>query len=168
MITIRRAIALIATAAVMGLLPAGASHAAPAGDSRADTRVVRIWHAPVGPTLVQGSGLGAVRTFMVPTKVNGKANAGNYLTGTLTTVAVGLPDDQELRASNLTFVVRSQANQLVVGGVSNYPTQAGVLAIGETTTRPVVGGSGIYAGARGYVLSTNRGDAGWLHEFHLR
>jgi hypothetical protein len=162
----RSLLSVIVTLAALALLSGNVAEAAPAAQFKGE-RIVRITHAVTAPTAVIGTGLGTVRTFMVPTVVNGKANAGNYLTGTLTTVAVGLANDQELRASDLTFVVRTVTNQLVVGGVSLYATQAGVLSVGQTTTRPVVGGSGIYAGARGYVVTTNMGDAGWKHVFHL-
>ena len=64
------------------------------------------------------------------THVNGKAADGQYLTGTLTTVTLGLPDNQEVRASNLIFVFGSIDNQLVVGGASLYPSGAATIAVG--------------------------------------
>lgn len=130
--------------------------------------VVTITHAPLSPTAVIGSGLGTVRTFLVPIRVDGKARPGSYLTATLTTTAVGLEGNTELRASDLVFVVGREANQLVVGGTSRYPSDGGTLAVGQRTVRPVLGGSGIYDGARGSVVSTNLGDRGWRHVFTIR
>lgn len=129
--------------------------------------VVVITHAPLAPTAVLGSGLGTVRTFYVPARVNGKASAGSYLTGTLTTIAVGLENNRELRSANLVVVVRAEANQLVIGGLSAYPADGSTIAPGQRTTRPVIGGSGIYDGARGSVTSTNLGEAGWRHVFRI-
>lgn len=151
--------------ALAGLVaPAIASSAAAAPSSE---KIVKVTHAAVAPTLVQGEGLGAVRFFLVPTKVNGKSAPKNFMTGTLTTVATGVDGDQELRSSNLTFVFGAEANQIVVGGISLYPSSSATLATGQRTVRPVIGGSGTYNGARGYLVSTNLGADGWSHVFHL-
>lgn len=151
---------VLATGLVQGAV-APAAHAADKG------RTVTVTHGAVAPTLIQGEGLGAVRTFFIPTTVKGKSGPQYYMTGTLTTVAVGMPNDQELRASNLTFVFGAEANQIVVGGISLYPASSATLTTGQKTIRPVIGGSGTYDGARGYMVSTNRGADGWTHVFHL-
>lgn len=130
--------------------------------------IIRVYHEAVAPTSITGSGIGTVRTFFIPIAVNGTAADGQYLVGTLTTLAENVSDGLELRGSNLTFVVGEEANQLVVGGVSLYPPQGATLAPGQRTTRPVLGGSGIYEGARGQVVSTNLGVDGWTHVFRIR
>jgi hypothetical protein len=155
------ALAVLATTAVVNVAGAAAASAAPR------ERTVTVTHGAVAPTLVQGEGLGSVRFFLIPTTAAGKSGPAYYMTGTLTTVAVGLPGDQELRSSNLTFIFGAEANQIVVGGVSLYPSTSATLATGQQTIRPVIGGSGTYNGARGYVVSTNRGADGWTHVFHL-
>ena len=133
-----------------------------------DSTVVRVYHAAVAPTSVTGSGIGTVRTFFIPIAVNGVAADGQYLVGTLTTLAEDVRDGLELRSSNLTFVVGEEANQLVVGGVSLYPPTGATLAPGQRTIRPILGGSGIYEGARGQVVSTNLGPDGWTHVLRIR
>lgn len=155
--------------ALSGLLSVGLVQVvgSPNASAAGNETIVKVSHQAVAPTLVQGEGLGAVRTFLIPTTVGGKSGPSYYLTGTLTTVAVGMPGDQELRTSNLTFVFGSEANQIVVGGISLYPSSSATLATGQKTIRPVVGGSGTYNGARGYVVSTNLGANGWTHVFHL-
>lgn len=130
-------------------------------------RIVTVTHGPVNPTLVQGSGLGAIRTFTGRTAVNGVAGPNDLFTGTLTTVSVNLPGNEELRSSNLIFIFGSEANQMVVGGISLYPADGSTLAPGTQTIRPILGGSGTYNGARGYVVSTNMGADGWSHVFHV-
>ena len=143
--------------------------AAPAqAQSNKGITTVTVYHEPVITTSVTGTGLGTVRTFFAPTAVNGKAADGQYLTGTLTTITLGLPGDQEVRASNLIFVFGSIENQLVVGGASLYPAAGATIAVGARVIRPVIGGSGIYAGAAGQVISTNLGDPGWTHVFKIR
>lgn len=128
---------------------------------------VRVYHQAVTPIATTGSGIGMVRTFFIPMAVDGKAANGQYLTGTLTTLAENVTDGQELRASNLTFVFGDEADQLVVGGISLYPPAGATLAPGTKTVRPVLGGSGRYDGARGQVVSRNYGAQGWTHIFRI-
>jgi hypothetical protein len=82
---------------------ATATAASQASDS--NVTVVRVYHAAVAPTSITGSGIGTIRTFFIPIAVDGVAADGQYLVGTLTTLAEGVSDGQELRSSNLTFVV---------------------------------------------------------------
>jgi len=157
--------ALVAVAAAIALVGVTAPAQA---DSTNGITTVTVYHQPVTTTSVTGSGLGTVRTFFAPTAVNGKAADGQYLTGTLTTVTQGLPGNQEVRTSNLIFVFGGMENQLVVGGASLYPAAGATLAVGARVIRPVIGGSGIYAGAAGQVISTNLGATGWTHVFKIR
>jgi hypothetical protein len=131
------------------------------------TETVRVYHEAVQPTATSGTGIGAVRTFFIPMAVDGVPADGQYLAGTLTTLVELLPNGQQLRASNLVFVFGAEADQLVVGGVSQYPVAGATLAPGQKTTRPILGGSGKYANASGDVVSTNLGADGWTHVFRL-
>lgn len=162
---LRLPLTAVAVIALTGFLAPAIAPSAAAAPS--NERIVKVTHAAVAPTLVQGEGLGAVRFFLVPTTVNGKSGPKNFMTGTLTTVATGVDGDQELRSSNLAFVFGAEANQIVVGGISLYPSSSATLATGQRTVRPVIGGSGTYNGARGYLVSTNLGADGWSHVFHL-
>ncbi len=136
--------------------------------SNSGITTVTVYHQPVVPTAVTGTGIGTVRYFTLPTAVNGVAADGQYLTGTLTTLDTGVAGGQEIRASNLIFVFGSSENQLVVGGIAIYPAAGATLAEGARVVRPVVGGSGKYAGAVGQVTSTNLGAKGWTHVFKIR
>ena len=157
---------LTAVVVALGLLVPTATSAA-AADHHSHHQIVRVYHPATSPTLVQGSGLGAVRTFFVPIAADGRNGDGYYMTGTLTTVTVGLANGDEIRSSNLTFVFGSEDNQMVVGGISLYAPANATIAVGARTIRPIIGGSGTYAGARGYVVTTNLGADGWSHVFHL-
>lgn len=141
--------------------------AAPA-EGATDVQRVTVYHQAVDPISIAGSGIGTVRTFFAPIAVDGTAQDGQYFTGTLTTLATGLPGDQEVRASNLIFVIGDEANQLVIGGISLYPAAGATIATGTRTTRPIIGGSGDYAGAAGEVITTNLGADGWTHVFLIR
>ena len=129
---------------------------------------VTVTHAVVTPTSTIGTGVGTVRTFFIPVNVDGVDADNQYLSGTLTTLSDSVNGDDELRSANLVFVFGDEANQLVVGGISLYPPAGSTIAVGAETVRPVVGGSGIYAGATGEAISTNLGDEGWSHVFHIR
>lgn len=129
---------------------------------------VTVTHAVVTPTSTIGAGSGTIRTFFVPIDVDGVGADSQYLSGTLTTLSDSVNGDDELRSANLVFVFGDEANQLVVGGISLYPPAGSTIAVGAETVRPVVGGSGIYAGATGEVVSTNLGDEGWSHVFSIR
>jgi hypothetical protein len=129
---------------------------------------VTVYHQPVVPTAVTGSGIGTVRYFSIPMAVNGVAADGQYLTGTLTTLDIGVPGGREIRASDLNFVFGSSDDQLVVGGIAIYPAAGATLADGARVVRPVIGGSGKYAGAAGQAISTNLGAKGWTHVFKIR
>lgn len=147
---------------IIGLIAIGTP-----AQAAADRQTVRVYHQAVTPIATSGSGIGTVRTFFTPMAVDGKAANGQYLTGTLTTLAENVSDGQELRASNLTFVFGNEADQLVVGGISLYPPAGATLAPGTKTVRPVLGGSGKYDGARGQVVSRNYGAQGWTHTFRI-
>ena len=160
--------ALVATVALVGAV--GIASPAQAADSTNKNGIttITVYHEAVSPTAVIGSGLGTVRTFFIPIAVNGTAADGQYLAAMLTTVATDMPGNQEVRASDLTFVFGNSNDQLEVGGVGLYPAAGATLAVGTRLIRPVVGGSGKYAGAIGEAISTNLGPNGWTHVFKIR
>jgi hypothetical protein len=155
---------ILATITSIGLVGAVAVSPVSAADKPI---TVRVYHQAVNPIAVSGTGIGTVRTFFIPIAVNGTAADGQYLAGTLTTLDTAMPGGQELRTSNLTYVFGAEKDQMVVGGVSLYPPAGATIAAGQTTIRPVVGGSGKYSGARGQVVSTNMGANGWTHVFKV-
>ena len=162
----RKAIRALALSSLLGAIALVSLPTASASEFER-TETVRVYHEAVQPTATSGTGIGAVRTFFIPMAVDGVPADGQYLAGTLTTLVELLPNGQQLRASNLVFVFGAEADQLVVGGVSQYPVAGATLAPGQKTTRPVLGGSGKYANASGDVVSTNLGADGWTHVFRL-
>jgi hypothetical protein len=59
-------------------------------------------------------------------------------------------------------------NQILLQGVAFYPGEGATLKLSSRTLRAVVGGTGKYAGARGWVESLHRPDGTWAHIFHLK
>jgi hypothetical protein len=133
----------------------------------ATTQELTITHGVVEASSTTGEGLGVVRTFFVDTNVDGVGADGQYLVGTLTTLTGDVKNNREIRGSDLVFVMGSEADQLVVGGISFYPQSGETLADGQDTVRPIIGGSGTYRGAAGQVTSTNLGADGWSHVFEV-
>ena len=152
------ALSVVAVVAILGLVLILQGRA---------TTEVSVTHGVVEATSTTGTGLGVVRTFYIPIEVDGVAADNQYLTGTLTTLADGVDGEMEARSSNLIFVFGDEANQLVVGGISLYPQKGATLSVGQETVRPVVGGSGTYDRVTGQVVSTNLGEQGWSHVFHI-
>ena len=153
---------------LIGLL-AFVGGASPAqADTGSGITTIRVYHQAVAPALTTGTGIGTVRYFTAPIAVNGVAANGQYMTGTLTTLDTGIPGGDEIRASDLNFVFGNSNDQLVVAGVAIYPAGGATLADGARVIRPVIGGSGKYAGAVGQAISTNLGATGWTHVFKVR
>lgn len=158
---------LAAAVAAVALLPSAGRTAA--------AQIVTVAHGPVTAQNSQyidlgepGPSVGDMRTYYLPLTQPKSTKSVGYLTGTLTTVALDKPSPgMELRTSNLVFVIGKPADQIVVGGVAAYASAASSISTESVVTRPVIGGSGKYAGARGWCVSTHFADNTWTHVFHL-
>ena len=93
-----------------------------------------------------------------------------YLTGTLTTTAIDVPSvGKQIRQARFSFRFKSSTDDsLEVQGTSIYNVYSPTLSIGTRTVRTVLGGTGIYAGASGYVVTTHPTIKKWIHTFYLR
>lgn len=164
---VRAALVLVAAGALLASAGAAAAPSRPALVSVAHGAVTAansqyIDAAPAGPST------GDVRTYYLPLTQPKTGKPIGYLTGSLTTVAMAKPSvGMELRTANLVFVIGRASDQIVVGGVSAYAQSAPTVATKSSVTRPVVGGSGRFAGARGWCVSTHYSDNTWTHVFHL-
>ncbi len=133
-------------------------------------QVVKVAHGPVtaqvDPVTPGTATPGDLRTFYTSLTKPDKKKAIGFMTGSLLTTAV--EDGKELRTADLVFSIDKPENQLIVGGVAVYEQQAPTVAQRTTVIRPVVGGSGRYAGARGWCRSVHKKDGTWRHTFHIR
>ncbi len=77
--------------------------------------------------------------------------------------------DRDRRAvtvdGRLTFSLKR--GDLVVGGLSDYPTHGPGLRVGRSYERPILGGTGRYAGMRGTVTSVRRKNGSYEQRFRL-
>jgi hypothetical protein len=158
--------------ALIALVGTGLSFAFTAATAGSSYQTVEFDHAEVTASEVtvldsglDGSSPGDQRFFIVPAT----SPQGGLLTGSLTVVAPDKPlASQELRRSDLVFQFGAVEDQMVVGGVAVYEIDDPTLALGKVVTRPILGGSGIYAGATGWVDTTHNADGTWVHVFHYK
>ncbi len=158
--------------ALIALVGTGLSFAYTAATSGGSYETVEFKHAEVESSQVtvldsgvDGSTPGDERFFIIPAT----SPEGGLLTGSLTVVAPDQPlPSQELRRSNLVFTFGAIEDQLTVGGVAIYEIDDPALALGKVVTRPILGGSGKFAGATGWVDTTHNEDGTWVHVFHYK
>src|SRR3954469_16872609 len=119
-------------------------------------RIVAVSHGPVklvytdlGP---KGPSVGDSYSADVPSK--GPGGSAARVVGTLTTVAENSPaTGKEIRTTNLVFLFADPNDQIQIGGASVYSSTAPTRPKASITIRPIVGGSGKYAGATGWAES---------------
>lgn len=105
--------------------------------------------------------------YVVSAKVlsaNGRTLIGE-LRGTQT--AIRLEDGSETVQALLTFEL-GRGNEIVVGGLGQYPRSGIGLLPGKTFVRPVLGGSGRYDGVRGELFSKQLPNGRYDQVFRLR
>lgn len=138
----------------------------------AEPRVITVYHATVAMTTIPvnrggPASLGDLRVANAILTDRSGLRIGE-LHGTLITTAIDTPGPgDEIRQSNLVFQVGRPQDQIVVGGESAYPASSSTIATATTIVRPILGGSGRYAGARGTARTDHFDDGTWRHVFRL-
>lgn len=91
------------------------------------------------------------------------------LYGTKTLVKPPQPGNPgaEQRATMLFFVFGNHQDQIIVGGIPDYPPNAPVFQANQPVLRAVLGGTGKYSGASGEVTSIRNSDGSYKQEFSL-
>lgn len=165
----------------MLVLMAGLSVSSARADRQASpsTRVFSVTHGPVTTRLTTpgsvGHQLGDLRVLPATPIYNRVLAEVGRLDATLITTSIDYPSPgDEVRMTNLNFVfgaanghLAGSADQIVVSGSGYYPSSQGTIAAGLSLVRPIVGGSGRYAGANGWAVTEHLGDDSWRHTFHL-
>jgi quercetin dioxygenase-like cupin family protein len=137
-----------------------------------DKATFAVYHGPVAISLADaasdGHQLGDLRVTTVATTTAEGEPVGR-LDATLTTTGIDVPEPgDEIRISTLVFSFDDEAgSQIVVSGSAAYPAEGPTIATGDTTVRPIVGGSGAFAGATGDAVTTHLGDDHWIHTFEF-
>ena len=154
--------------AVTALAVAFAASACSSG-GQDGSKTVTITHGPVTPTAsVPGgdNGVGTLRTFNAVVAVDG--GGSGYFDSTMTTTSVDVAAGTETRITKIVFTLNQGVDQLILEGSAVYPAAGSTIKVAASVSRPVIGGSGAYAGARGWAESTRLADDTWKHVFHLQ
>jgi hypothetical protein len=98
------------------------------------------------------------------------SNGGDAVVATdwiMTTTAEDTPEKGvETRITSATFSFGG-SDTLLLQGVGLYPGEGATLKPATTLERAIVGGTGKYEGATGWVESTHNADDTWTHTFHI-
>lgn len=153
--------------AAMALAIVFAATACSVGGSGEEANVT-VTHGAVTPTaMVPGGpdGIGTLRTFHA--EVVADSGATGFFDATMITTAVDESAGTETRITTIVVALNDGADQLILEGSAVYPVAGSTVVVDTTVVRPVIGGSGAYAGARGWAESTRLADDSWAHVFHL-
>ena len=97
----------------------------------------------------------------------GQATGELFGSKTLIKLASDATTNLENRATLLFFTFNNRQDQIVVYGITDYPSAAGEFAEGQPVIRPILGGTGKYIGARGQLTSTRNADGSYKQVFTL-
>jgi hypothetical protein len=190
------ALGVVALAAVPALPVAGADpspvpSAAPAAFATADPAttvgvpvgfrliVKPVFHVAVKTLLTNpasgGHQLGDLRVLPATELYDEQGYTIGDLNAMLLTTSVDVPAaGDEVRMSRLDFILdRDPASpaagpdQVIVSGSGYYPGDQSTIAVGKSLIRPIIGGSGAYAGATGWADTMHLEDGSWRHTLYI-
>lgn len=132
---------------------------------------VTVKHAEVEPPTYldlgdEGPSVGDVRIF----HFDGTDDDGTVVSTdwTMTTTAVDTPETGvQVRLVTGVFAFGNDGDQLILQGTGLYPGEGATLKVSSSTIRSIIGGSGEFAGATGWVESIHHDDGTWSHTFHI-
>jgi hypothetical protein len=131
--------------------------------------IVTFTHGAVTPTTIvmgtDGGAVGAVRTFHAEAAAD-DGTSGTF-DATMVTTSVDEAAGLETRLTTIVFSMSDGADQLILSGSAVYPAAGSTIKTADSVIRPVIGGSGLWSGARGWAESTHEADGSWTHAFHL-
>ena len=138
-----------------------------------------VFHVAVKTQLVSpgsdGHRLGDLRVLPATELYDADGLTIGHLNAMLVTTSVDYPTPgDEVRIGRLDFILERDADspaggsdQVVVSGSGYYPGDQSTIAVGAVIYRPIVGGSGAYAGATGWAESDHLEDGSWRHTLHI-
>jgi hypothetical protein len=115
----------------------------------------------VGP---KGTSGGDVYVFDGPLLDSDEEERVGSVYGTQTSIAQD--SDSETVQAMITYDLES-GDRITVGGIGEYPRGDKNLVENQKFERPILGGTGRYAGARGVVTTVRRPDGSYAHTFEI-
>jgi hypothetical protein len=135
-----------------------------------DDRTVTVEHGPVPPPAYvdlgdEGPSAGDQRVFHFQGTSGNTPVTMDWL---MTTTATDSPEaGVESRITTGVFLFDGLDDSLILQGTGWYPGQDATFEVSATLVRAIIGGTGDYEGASGWVESTRRADDTWSHVFHI-
>ena len=152
------------------LLAAVVVPVSPAARHATSRKAFGVSHGPVVLACVDAGAPGPSVGDVYYASIEGKGPGGQdvRVVGGLTAVAEDTPAvGMEIRTTNLVFMFPNAQDQIQIGGASVYSKTAQTRPTQSVTVRPIVGGSGAYAGARGWCVTAHYANGNWTHTFHF-
>jgi hypothetical protein len=112
----------------------------------------------------EGKSGGDVYVFDGPLLDSDEKETIGSVYGTQTSIA--MDGDSETVQAMITYDFRD-GNRITVGGIGEYPRGERGLVESQEFERPILGGTGRYAGADGTVTSIRRADGSYEHTFEI-
>jgi hypothetical protein len=140
------------------------------GANAKETLIV-IHPAVPAPTFLDhgksGESVGDVRIWHFPAKTD----KGDVLTTDWIMTTTGIVDSKEIqyRMTSATFAFgQGTTDQIVIQGIAEYPSAKATLQNTTSSPRAVIGGTGKFANANGWMETTHLADGTWRHVLHLK
>ncbi len=83
-----------------------------------------------------------------------------------TQTALSTESDVGVVQAMITYEI-GEGSQILVGGTAEYPADGGGLVEGEQYVRPILGGTGDYAGAGGTMTTVRQSDGSYEQTFEF-
>lgn len=112
----------------------------------------------------RGKTVGDVFVFDVPMLDPDGGEVVGHAYGTQTSLS--LHDDSEVVQAMITYEL-GDGNQILIGGTAEYPANRDGLVKGEEYVRPILGGTGDYAGADGILTTVRQSDGSYEQTFEF-
>ena len=132
-----------------------------------------LFSETVGVTLIDtnppGPNDGDLTYYYANLRLQPGADVVGQVFGTNSVVAFGAPGDplRGPRLTHLVFVSNDLRTQIVVDGIADYPLTEAEFAVDQPVFRSIVGGTGLFLGARGELTTTRLATGGYRQDFAL-
>ncbi|HEX6115679.1 MAG TPA: hypothetical protein VFY99_01175 [Solirubrobacterales bacterium] len=159
-----RALALLASLAAALLLAAGC------GDDEDDLETLNLVSDPDEEVFEvvdlgdRGRSVGDIFVFEGPMLDRDSEEVVGHAYGTQTSLS--LDDESQIVQATITYEL-DDGDQILVGGTAEYPAEGDGLVEGEEYVRPILGGTGDYAGADGSLTTVRQPDGSYEQTFEF-